>query len=504
MRKIYSFMVAAVAMFTAASCAQEIDNPGQNKGEVIFTAYADGADTKTVLGKSDNQRPQSMWNGEEWIQIVGQNNYWMNTNTDEPSASATIFYNGNNGEFNETEGVYAVYPAGSEQYNNADGGVTGVTVPTKQTATVGSYDPAAAVAIAYTTDNELHFKNVTSLIKFQVATEGVKSVTFAPNGTENLPKLSGKCTVKADATIIPWITNEHESESYVELSAGEGTFETGKDYYIANFPCNLENGFKVEFSFDGSSKIEIATYNQPVELLRNQILNIGSLEGQAPVMYEWSVAGTFNNWNTSATPFEENGDYKVAKGVTFESNGKFKIVNNGSTWYNADGTFALNKWISIIANDGADINIEAGSYDFYLYGSSLQVVAAGSAAPFEPGVIPAEDGWVYLKPNSNWTQSNARFAIYFFGSGETWVSMEKVPNTSYYGVKISDIVAKGYTGMIFCRMNPSTTVNNWNNKWNQSGDLKVSDFTSGKNLFTVGSGVWDGATTTWGTITKLN
>ena len=30
---------------------------------------------------------------------------------------------------------------------------------------------------------------------------------------------------------------------------------------------------------------------------------------------------------------------------------------------------------------------------------------------------------VYLKPNSNWTQSNAWFAAYFFGNGEHWVGM---------------------------------------------------------------------------------
>ena len=36
--------------------------------------------------------------------------------------------------------------------------------------------------------------------------------------------------------------------------------------------------------------------------------------------------------------------------------------------------------------------------------------------------------------------------------------------------------------IIFCRMNPSTTANNWNNKWNQTSDLKTP--TDGKNLYT--------------------
>ena len=57
MKRIYSFMVAAVASFAAISCTQELDNPRQDKGEVIFTAYAEGANTKTVLGQSENGKP---------------------------------------------------------------------------------------------------------------------------------------------------------------------------------------------------------------------------------------------------------------------------------------------------------------------------------------------------------------------------------------------------------------------------------------------------------------
>lgn len=104
---------------------------------------------------------------------------------------------------------------------------------------------------------------------------------------------------------------------------------------------------------------------------------------------------------------------------------------------------------------------------------------------------------LYLQPNSNWTQSNARFAAYFFSGSTsgatTWVSMTKNSDGTYQ-VTIPD---GGWTKVIFCRMNPSTTANNWNNKWNQTGDLTIP--TDGKNLFTVPSGSWDGATTTWST-----
>ena len=100
--------------------------------------------------------------------------------------------------------------------------------------------------------------------------------------------------------------------------------------------------------------------------------------------------------------------------------------------------------------------------------------------------------YLYLKPNSNWTQGDARFAAYFFGAGEKWVSMTDEDGDGIYEVEIPD---GGYTKVIFCRMNPNASANNWNNKWNQTGDLSIP--TDDQVLFTVPSDSWDKATTGW-------
>ena len=101
---------------------------------------------------------------------------------------------------------------------------------------------------------------------------------------------------------------------------------------------------------------------------------------------------------------------------------------------------------------------------------------------------------LYLTPNANWKQSNARFAAYFFGNGETWVSMTKVAGeTDLYEVTIP--TAKKYPNVIFCRMNPSAAANNWSNKWNQTADLVIP--TDGKNHYTVKAGTWDKGGGTW-------
>ena len=114
---------------------------------------------------------------------------------------------------------------------------------------------------------------------------------------------------------------------------------------------------------------------------------------------------------------------------------------------------------------------------------SMATLFASAAAPEK----------LYLTPNANWKQSNARFAAYFFGNGEKWVSMTDADGDGVYEVD----VPAGYPNVIFCRMNPSATANNWNNKWNQTADLTIP--TSGANHFTVKEGTWDSGGGTWST-----
>ena len=102
---------------------------------------------------------------------------------------------------------------------------------------------------------------------------------------------------------------------------------------------------------------------------------------------------------------------------------------------------------------------------------------------------------LYLTPNSNWKVDNARFAAYFFGNGEKWVSMTYNSELKVYEVE----APAGYPNVIFCRMNPGTTANNWNNKWNQTADLKVP--ADGTNHYTVKANTWDNGGGTWSTVT---
>lgn len=102
---------------------------------------------------------------------------------------------------------------------------------------------------------------------------------------------------------------------------------------------------------------------------------------------------------------------------------------------------------------------------------------------------------LYLKPNNNWTQSNARFAAYFFsGSTNAWVSMTDSNGDGIYECKAPNGT---WTNVIFCRMNPANSTNNWNqdtNLWNQTADLT---YDGSKNLYTVAEGAWNKGSGSW-------
>ena len=118
----------------------------------------------------------------------------------------------------------------------------------------------------------------------------------------------------------------------------------------------------------------------------------------------------------------------------------------------------------------------------------LGVVAMGIVA------MAATPDTLYFKPSEDWKTADARFAAYFFGNGEAWDSVIDSDGDGIYECT----VPAGMTSVIFVRMDPNKTANNWDSKWNQTADLSIP--TDGKNYFTLNAGEWDGAQGTWSTI----
>ena len=119
------------------------------------------------------------------------------------------------------------------------------------------------------------------------------------------------------------------------------------------------------------------------------------------------------------------------------------------------------------------------------------LIVLAMALSMLPVMAFAADTTLYVKPNANWNQSGARFAAYFFGNGEKWLDCSDADGDGIYEV----VAPEGYGNVIFCRMNPNNKTNNWNNKWNQTSDLKVP--TDSKVCYVVAENTWDKGAGQW-------
>jgi hypothetical protein len=98
-----------------------------------------------------------------------------------------------------------------------------------------------------------------------------------------------------------------------------------------------------------------------------------------------------------------------------------------------------------------------------------------------------------LVPNANWKQTS-RYAAYFFDNGETWVDMVKFTDDLYACEKMS-----AFPKVIFVRLNPDKSENDWNNKYNQTGDMTIGI----QKYCIIPFDVWDGSTV-WSDNTTFN
>lgn len=180
----------------------------------------------------------------------------------------------------------------------------------------------------------------------------------------------------------------------------------------------------------------------------------------------------------------ERGEANNGAGVVIAKLDGAGWVENLEVHLMSDGVYADSVSGNIFAVEGGKLRGTVGP-------TGVAVVYKTSTEP-APTAPSTGSQKLYLKPNSNWLQQGARFAVYTFGGGEHWYPMTEVDATEHiYEAEITN----PYTNVVFCRMNPATTDNNWSNKWNQSADLTVP---SDKNLFIPTEGVWDNMTESWG------
>lgn len=255
MKKIHILLFAMAAM-AAASCSEKEEMapviPDGNRVLREFSAVA----TKAAL-QSDGTTV--VWSSDDTISVfdgVANNKFTIKDYTS-PSASAKF---AGSTDASATE-FYAVYPYASS--NSLDGGKVSATVPAAQTAVEGSFDPAAAVSVAYTDADLLAFHNVTALIGIKLASSqtNVSSIVLTGNCGESVAG-----AVSATLSSAGAVTAIAPSSTGSKKATLSGSFVAGGMYYLAFIPQNFSEGITITANYaDGKSAKLVSTLDWDAE-----------------------------------------------------------------------------------------------------------------------------------------------------------------------------------------------------------------------------------------------
>ena len=438
------FMVAAVALVAAVSCNKEgLGDNTQTPSSIVFTA---GIDTKTVLVPDTDGdatvNHQIHWESGDEIVVDG-----VTFKTTDSGAKANFT---TESAFTADNDYYAIYPA------SAGTELESVTVPAAQEVEAGKFNPSAVVSVAKSTTTSLEFKNVTSLLKFQVPAPAT-TVTISSSSP-----LAGEVSVNYNAGEPTWT-----AVNTVNTITVTGSFQTEKDYYVAVLPGAKTN---FEVRIDGY----YSKYAASVTLERSVVMNMKTLP--APVIrlyiqseythfdmniYAWGIDGVSlpNEWPGKPLKWDaEEGKYYYD--FPYEIKGKKLnyIINNG-IYQTADLDDTISS--SEYTND-TDVNWH----------------------------------WLYFKPSNNWKTNNPWYAACFTGGdGEYWMRSIGPDENGVYGF----VQPPTRTKVEFARMNPEENDMNWSNKWNSTAQQTIP--TDGKNYFQCTEGWWDAHNDPWTTYT---
>ena len=314
--KKYILPLMSIAMLMAmASCSSSDDEVAEIKEEsklvpMTFTATQESnVGTRSALNGSNGVD----WQTSDMISVfdaVGDGHNQRFTLTGD--ATEGIF----SGEASsEATSFTAVYPYTEGATLVSDGSVSSITLPAEQTATPNSFDPKAALMMAYSTDkSKLDFKNVVSLVKVTTDFPCKKIVLTAIYNIAG----TGKLTYNNGEPSIALETNKSQTVT-LKPASEDGVIDAGT-YYIAICPLK-DTRFSISFINSTDTKAYTKAYTKNVNttftFYRREIKNLGT----------FSESGT--SWTST---IESNGNVKASQQVdlgltiTGSDNIKYKVI----------------------------------------------------------------------------------------------------------------------------------------------------------------------------------
>lgn len=351
--------------------------------------------------------------------------------------------------------------------------------------------------------------------------EGATSTAVVTNGNS----VTLVANTKPNYKFMGWYsdrecTNSVASEQQLVLT----NVDAGCEYYAL---FKLQS-FSVNAVVDGDS-VGTVKFTAPEEVGPSTAVTVSvDYDGSATFVANPAEGYDFDGWynDSSDTPVSNKATY-VCENIkdSFTLHARFKLkefevkasaVLNGAV-SNACGTVQAGdttaaSTVSTVAKWGESVALTAtpkSGYSFsgwytdlgctqpytddYKNNSLTTVIKANTTvyAKFEQKRV------LYLQLNSAWKASNARYAAYVWTSGkEQWFDLSQ-EDGDVYRVELT-AEATSWSNIIFVKMKPNTTGNNWDNKDAQTEDLKIQPQSANTDCFKITGNQSEGkATGTW-------
>lgn len=268
-----TLLLSALALFSAC---QKSEQQAPAKGESIVFTASFAPETKTVI---DEAGKKSLWNQDEIRIFNGKHTEaqeYVTTAVKAPTADFTI--KNPEATFTGTSFI-AVCPnslATNAWWNgSADKTINKLWLKPEQTATAGTYDPEGHVAVAYTENTALSFRNACALLKFTIKSDNIKEVCVYSTDAVLSGNFNFNTEGQGSITTTAVGKDAYVSNNYVKV---KGDFVNGQTYYMSCIPGTLANGFTLEVVNDKAAKGKDNVYTKPIELKRNSIYNLGEVK----------------------------------------------------------------------------------------------------------------------------------------------------------------------------------------------------------------------------------
>lgn len=458
MKKIYSFVFAAIAILSAASCQKEIVAPEADTNATAFSFVAEReAETKTTLvnGKS------TWWTPGDKVSAFDSEGKAVTFATAITENSASALFACESFLLPEDYTIHAVYPAKADATLGADGVIGILRVAGTQTAVAGSFDPAYAVAYAkgqvtsLTEAPVMTFTNIHALVKFTIGGDKAPEKVVLTNGGAR--NIAGQFTYNTNTGKIGQDPDMGAKVITLTPAAGE-SFKVGETYYIVVIGGGNFANISLTFDDVEVKKVEGAKYaDETNDFLLNKIINFGTVQFPSEEPEPEPAETPFNLERVAA--YYSNGTNAWCSFIPGISNRTMAADNKYVYLQSSEATAKIYgiEISSLLANDATPV-----------YKSlSTTNMSGGTHAVSALRCIPNEDGDPVLIATNLAVDGSQNFNIYAYSNGTDadpvlfhayrWDGVANTSDWRRYGDRIS-VTGTWQNGTIWAASQSGTKV----------------------------------------------